>query len=91
MKITRTGQSFHLDWHTVFDIVEELPVTFRLIIGSQAMYTDILEKQFLTTTQYDVEIPKSTVVTQSVTEIYFTLYCSYPTGLYSAYRTSYHM
>ena len=89
MTITRTGQSFHLDWLEVFDIVKELPVTYSLIIGSQAMYTDILQKHHLTATHYNVDVPKTTIITENVNEIYFTITCSYSIGLSSTYRTSY--
>ena len=89
MTITRTGQPFHLDWLKVFDVVKELPVTYSLIIGSQAMYTDILQKHYMTATHYNVDVPKTTIITENVNEIYFTITCSYSIGLSSTYRTSY--
>ena len=89
MRITRNEQSFQVDWQEVFDIGEENQVTFSLFVGSTAMYTDILEKHYVEYTHYTVGIPGYTVLTERVHEIYFTVKCIYPNGLFSTYSTSY--
>ncbi|XP_060558764.1 uncharacterized protein LOC132719043 [Ruditapes philippinarum] len=86
---TRQGEKLHLSWADVFDTVPGIPFSFSLTIGTRKGYTDILDINYIGDDNIDVSIPKSTIITPTVKEVFLSIDCIYETGLQATYNTSY--
>jgi hypothetical protein len=88
-KFTRQGQQLHLSWTNVFDAIDDVPFTFSLTIGTMKGYTDILDINYISDDNIDVPIPRSTIITPIVKEVFVSIDCIYETGLRATYSTIY--
>ncbi|WAR31728.1 hypothetical protein MAR_034270 [Mya arenaria] len=85
--VTRNEHLIHIDWEQAFDTLPEIPVVCSLVVGSGEGFTDILDINYYTGHTYDIVAPSSTLISPKITELFFTIACTYPTGMSSVYRT----
>ncbi|XP_052789886.1 uncharacterized protein LOC128224179 [Mya arenaria] len=87
MFVTRNEHLIHIDWEQAFDTLPEIPVVYSLVVGSREGFTDILDIAYYSGHTYDIVAPSSTLISPKITELFFTITCTYPTGMSSVYRT----
>ncbi|XP_052788827.1 uncharacterized protein LOC128223594 [Mya arenaria] len=87
MLISQKGNIIHIDWEQAFDTLPEIPVVYSLVVGSKDGFTDILDLSYYTGHTYDVVAPSYTIISPKISELFFTITCSYPTDKVSFERT----
>ena len=88
-QVTYNGQTANVDWKNVFEVNAEIPTTFDLIVGSEEGYSDIVEKQGMAISTHTFLVPKTSIITENIQELFITVTSVNPTGLKSAYKTTY--
>ncbi|XP_052220285.1 uncharacterized protein LOC127837360 isoform X3 [Dreissena polymorpha] len=78
-----------LNWENVFNRIPGVPVHYSLIIGSRDGFSDIADVNYTRNHVYDVIVPSSTLVSSNLNELYIKVSCTYSTGMYTTYSTSY--
>ncbi|XP_053381647.1 uncharacterized protein LOC123555884 isoform X2 [Mercenaria mercenaria] len=89
ISVTGTNQRLLLDWSDVFRLSDGISVTYDVMIGSKLGFSDILELKSIEVNQYDVTVPKTTIITPNVQELFISISCTYSTGLFTQYKFSY--
>ncbi|XP_053382169.1 uncharacterized protein LOC128549491 isoform X2 [Mercenaria mercenaria] len=90
-KIKRRGNSLNVSWADVFQSVEGMPLSYSLMIGTRKGYADVLDMNYITSMEYDVSVPDSTIITPNLKEVFVRITCIYATGLRASYYTNYKM
>ncbi|KAL4219902.1 hypothetical protein ACF0H5_020314 [Mactra antiquata] len=87
----RDGQRINIDWSNAFNLIDDLGATFDVAVGTRPGFTDILELNRVELDKYTFEMPNSTIITPDISELFFTITCTYSTGSYSVYKSNYKM
>lgn len=87
--VSRNGRTFRFDWSEVFYLQDVLTETYDVSIGSKQGYTDILQLQRISVNVYDVIVPTATIISQNVQEMFIAITCTYSTGIYTVYQSTY--
>ncbi|WAR31817.1 hypothetical protein MAR_034359 [Mya arenaria] len=87
MFVTRNEHLIHIDGEQAFDTLPEIPVVYSLVVGSREGFTDILDINYYTGNTYDIVASSSTLISPKITELFFTITCTYPTRMSSVYKT----
>ncbi|WAR31804.1 hypothetical protein MAR_034346 [Mya arenaria] len=91
MLASRNEHIIHIDWEQAFDTLPKIPVVYSLVVGSKDGFTDILDLSYYTGNTYDIVAPSSTIISPKISELFFSITCTYPTGISSVYRTIFTM
>ena len=78
-----------LNWKDVFNTFHGVPHHYSLVVGSRDGFSDVAEVIYTRDHVYDVIVPSSTFVSPDLNEMYIKITCTYSTGLFSIYSTSY--
>ena len=73
----------------MFEVHPEIPTTFDLIVGSEDGYGDIVEQLGMTSYTHTFPVPKTSIITENIQELFITVTAMYTTGMKSAYKTTY--
>ena len=86
---TTNGRTVTLDWTNVFTTNPEVPILYDLAVGSAQGFVDIADEHSLTTSSHSFHVPKDTVLTQNINELFISVTSVYSTGLETVYSTTY--
>ncbi|KAH3708854.1 hypothetical protein DPMN_068313 [Dreissena polymorpha] len=78
-----------LDWNNVFNIISGIPHHYSLVVGSRDGFSDVVDVSYTRDHLYDVSVPASTLVSSDLNELFVKITCTYNTGLFSIYSTTY--
>ncbi|KAH3708717.1 hypothetical protein DPMN_068176 [Dreissena polymorpha] len=66
-----------------------VPIHYSLVVGSRDGFSDIADVSYTRDHVYDVIVPSSTLDSPNLNELYIKVTCTYSTGLFTTYSTSY--
>ena len=89
MAITYIQRVVTIDWIHIFEVNPAIPVTFDLTVGSVPGFADIADIRSVSDYTFTFRVPTTSILTPFINEIFFTVTCSYATGLRASYKTSY--
>jgi hypothetical protein len=78
-----------IDWSGLFRSTDGLEATFDVLVGTRLGYADVIELKKIYVTRHIINVPRSTIITPNVSELFIAITCTYNTGLYTMYITSY--
>ncbi|KAH3708873.1 uncharacterized protein LOC127857111 [Dreissena polymorpha] len=78
-----------LDWGNVFNTISGIPHQYSLVVGSRDGFSDIVDVSYTRYHLYDVIVPTSTLVSPDITELCVKITCTFNTGLFSIYSTTF--
>lgn len=87
--IERNNQKLKIDWSRVFVLDGSFHATYDVTIGSWLGFSDISELRQVDSSFYELTLPRSTLVTPTINEIFVSITCKYAHGLYNVYNTNY--
>ena len=64
-------------------------VSYSVLIGSRPGYNDIEDVTNIRALEHDVIVPSYSILTPTVNEYFVEIKCSYITGHFEVYKTSY--